>query len=133
MGERGQSRSQRWLGARDSWRRIILTGIAGGIALAILAVLVSSVCGGGSGSLDEEEPTALPTAADVGPDAGVSTIVPTDAPVDTEVPVLETPSPTATDAPVPEATATAVATPLPTMPPATETALPPTPEATAKP
>ncbi|MCH8007433.1 MAG: hypothetical protein IIC91_01075 [Chloroflexi bacterium] len=129
MGHIGQPRPRRWLGGRDSWRRIILTGIAGGLALAILAVLVSSVCGGGSGSLDEDEPTAIPTAADVGPVADV----PTDVPIDTEVPVLDTPAPTATDAPVLEPTATTVATPLPTLPLATETALPPTPEPTVKP
>ncbi len=111
----------------------MLTGIAGGIALAILAVLVSSVCGGGSGSLDDEEPTPFPTAVDVGPGVDIPTDVPTDIPVVTEVPVLETPEPTVTDVPEPEATATAAATPLPTMPLATGTALPPTSEPTGSP
>jgi len=129
VGQRDQSSSQRWLGSRNSWRRIILTGIAGGMALAILAVLVSSVCGGGSGSLDEDEPTAVPTAVDVGPGANV----PTDVPIETDVPVLDTPAPTATDEPVLEPTATAEVTPSPTPPLATETAVAPTPEATVKP
>ena len=128
MGRRDQSRPQRWLGGRDSWRRIILTGIASGIALAVLAVLVSSVCGGGSGSLDDEEPTAFPTAVDIG--AGED--APTEVPIETEVPVLETAEPTVTDEPILEPTATAAATPLPTAPLATETALPP-PEETVKP
>ncbi len=133
MGRRDQPRSQRWLGGRDSWRRIVLTGIAGGIALAILAMLVSSVCGGGSGSLDGPEPTALPTVVDRGPAVDIPTDVPVELPSETEVPVLETPEPTATELPILEPTATLAATPLPTLPLATETPLPPTSEPTGLP
>ena len=110
---------RRWpLGGRNSWRRVVLAGIGGGVALALLAALVSALVGGGSGSLDDEEPTA---AAPV--------FVPVDdEPITTEPPGDEPPAPTLvppTEAPpersptIPEATSTAEseATPIGTVTP----------------
>lgn len=116
---RSQPSGERWLGDSNSWRRVVSAGIVGGIALAILAALASSICSGGSGSLEDERPTV----ADPGP--GI-------IPIDTEPPLpLDTVEPAATDVVVEEPTPTDVVEPSPTLPVATETEPVPTVQATA--
>ena len=124
MGRRRTQRSrERWLGDSNSWRRVVSAGIVGGIALAVLAALVSSICSGGSGSFEDERPTVV----DPGP--GV-------IPIDTEPPLaVDTPEPTAvdpdaTDAVVEESTPTDVVEASPTFPVVTETEPVPTVAAT---
>ncbi len=115
----GRRRSEppraRWLGDSNSWRRVVSAGIVGGIALAILAALVSSICSGGSGSIEEERPTVA---------------APEEPPIDIEPPTApDTVEPAATDVAVAEATPTDVVEPSPTFPVAEETEPPPTEEA----
>ncbi len=115
MGRRRSPPSrERWLGETNSWRRVVSAGIVGGIALAILAALASSICSGGSGSLEDERPTV----ADPGP--GV-------IPIETEPPLPgDTEEPAATDVVEEEPTPTVVVEPSPTCPLAAETEPPPT-------
>ncbi len=102
---------RRWsLGGRNSWRRVVLAGICGGVALALVAALVaalfSAIGGGGSGSLDDEEPTAV---APVFVPIDDEPIAP-DPPLD--VVASPTPAPPAGASPEPSATVVApVATP----------------------
>ncbi|MCH8065027.1 MAG: hypothetical protein IIC90_04280 [Chloroflexi bacterium] len=102
---------RRWLlGGRNSWRRIVLAGIGGGVALALVAALVAalfSVVGGsGSGSLDDEEPTAAAPVFVPADDEPIPTLPPVD------VVASPTPTPPAEASPEPSATFVApVATP----------------------
>lgn len=65
--QRPQPAWRRWLlGGKDSWRRIVLAGIGGGVALAVVGALAVSFIGdGGGGALDSREPTAI--APGIGP------------------------------------------------------------------
>ncbi len=98
------------LGGPSSWRRIVLAGVGGGVALALGAALAASLIGGGSGSLDHGlDPTAA--APLVFPD--VEQPEATDLPVEVEP---DATLPPATEAP-PDPTATeeqAPVTPIPT-------------------
>ncbi len=125
MGRRQRSQpwQERLLGGSNSWRRVVSAGIAGGIVLAIFAALVSSICSGGSSSLEDERPTVA---------------IPDEEPRDVEPPEpVDTLEPTATDVLVVEPTPTQAIEPSPTVPEPTETQaaptedVPPTPEPTA--
>lgn len=105
---------RRWLFGSDAWWRIVAAGIVAGVAVAFLAALVAAFVGGGTGSLDDEGPTAMAPAS--GPVDG--------APVDTAIPAEETPAPTWTPEEAP-ATEMPVETP-PAAPTATEEAPEPT-------
>ena len=106
-------------------------GIVGGIALAILAALASSICSGGSGSLDDERPTvAVPDGSLFTPDLPLPED--TQEPVATEVAVDEaTPTEAVEPPPTLVEPTDAEPTPIETLPP--EETVPPTPEATASP
>ena len=107
---------RRWLlGGRSSWRRVVLAGIGGGVALALVAALVASMFGGGSGSLDDEEPTATAPVFVPVDDEPIATLPPVDvapSPTPTLMPALPTEAPPTDLTPVPSATVVApVATP----------------------
>ncbi len=109
---------RRLLGGADSWRRIALAGIVGGITLAFGAALIAALVGGGrSGSLDRETPTAVAPVA--GP---VDTVPPP------EQPQPSTPTPeTAPTEPLPPTELLPTESPTPTEPLPTEPAPEPTP------
>jgi outer membrane biosynthesis protein TonB len=123
------------VGGPDSWRRIALTGIVGGVTLAFVAALVAAfIEGSGSGSLDENTPTAVAPAA--GPVDGSPVDIPT--PVEETHPATPTPeaappteppptAPTPTESPPPEPTSTGP----PPEPTPTAVAKEPTPAPTA--
>ena len=115
---------RRLVGGRNSWRRVVLAGIGGGVALALVVALVAALLsaggGGGSGSLDDEEPAATaPVFVPVDDEPIVTatalpidvTVAPTSAPA-TDLP----PEPSAT-AVAPVATPTLVPEPTPTSVP----------------
>jgi len=109
LADEGQSWLGRWFGGDASWWRVIATGIAGGLVLALLAALVVGLIGGDSGSLDDSEPTAI--APGEGPVIPIDTEPPLETflPPPTEIPIEE-PLPTF----APEPTATEVILPPPT-------------------
>ncbi len=113
--ERPRPRWRRWLGPADSWRRVVLTGVAAGVTLAFVAALVMGlVGGGGGGSLNDKKPTpAVPAAGpvDTGP---VETEAPTEQPV-VETPTEEAPVEVPTEAPT-EVPTEVSAEPTPTPP-----------------
>jgi len=115
--QRPQPAWRRWLlGGRDSWRRIVLAGIGGGMALAVVGALAVSFIGdGGGGTLDKSQPTAI--APGIGP--GGPPIVP---PVD-DFPTLP-PEEIPTEAPVEVPTEPIE---VPTEPPIEEPTLEPVP------
>jgi hypothetical protein len=101
---------RRYLGPPNSWRRVVWTGIGGGVALALVAALIATAVGGsGFGSLNKTQPTTVaPSSSDVADQSQPPTeVAPTDTPVEvapvdtpTDVPVEETPVDTPTDVPV---------------------------------
>ena len=111
----------RLLGPGDSWRRVLLGGLAAGVVLAVVGAFIGlAIDRGGSGSLDGGGPTAI--APGIGP--------PVDGVADPIEPVDEPPI----DGPPSTATAEPLATepPEPTAPPDIEPTEPP-PEPTAPP
>ena len=108
--KRPEGRWPRYLGPPNSWRRIIFTGVGGGLALALVAALIATAVGGGGfGSLSNKQPTlAAPVSnsSDVAqqsqPPAAVPTDTPAEAPTDvpTATPDAEAPVDTPTDEPV---------------------------------
>ncbi|MCH7837606.1 MAG: hypothetical protein IIC26_03760 [Chloroflexi bacterium] len=127
----------RLLGPGDSWRRILLGGLAAGVVLAVVGAFIGlAIDRGGSGSLDGGGPTAI--APGIGPpvDGVADPIEPVDEPpIDGPPPATATVEPLAT-AP-PEATAPPDIEPTepppePTAPPDIEPTEPP-PEPTPPP
>lgn len=108
------SRWERWF-SEASWRRVIVTGIAGGIVLALLAALVAGLVGGGGGSIHDVKPTAVVPI--LGQDQAVETEPPVEELTPAPTVVVATQEPTATEV-VEEPTATLE--PEPTEPEPTE-------------
>jgi hypothetical protein len=126
-----KGRGGRWsLGSPDSWRRIALTGIVGGVTVAFGAALVAALVGGGNDALDSEVTPPQPPAS--GPvDTGPVDVLPVDEPPPATL-TLEATAPTEvvaqteTPAALETETPTVQLTPPVTTPEATS---PPTPEA----
>ena len=98
--ERGERNWRCYLGPPNSWRRVVLTGIGGGAALALVAALIASVVGGGGfGSLDKKEPTAVAPVSNSS-DVADDTQPPADVPV--EEPAVEEPVEAPTEEPTVE-------------------------------
>jgi hypothetical protein len=93
--QRGERSWRRYLGPPNSWRRVVLTGVGGGVALALVAALIASVVGGGGfGSLDKKQPTAVAPAAgssDVADDVQPPEEAPVEEPT-VEEPTVEAPT-----------------------------------------
>ena len=126
--DRPQGRWRRLLGGPDSWRRIALAGIGGGVALAFVAALVAALIrGSGSGSLDPK------TSTPVAPADGPVDAAPATQPPPSETPPIETPP--AEPSPTETSSETPPPAPTPTEPPIEPTETPvgeePTPEPTA--
>jgi hypothetical protein len=77
---------RRYLGPPNSWRRVILAGIGGGLALAIVGAIIAAAISGGNGGSLAPKATLAPISSD-----GGSVPVATEAPIDTptEVPTGE--------------------------------------------
>lgn len=111
MADGGPGWGRRLLGGPDSWRRVALAGIGGGVALAVVAALIAAGLGGDGGSVEKSEPTAVvPIEGSDG--------APTQPPI--EEPPLDTPT-----APVEEPTEAPPAQPPPTEEPEEPTEVPP--------
>ncbi|MEX2159101.1 MAG: hypothetical protein WEB04_06820 [Dehalococcoidia bacterium] len=126
MAEFGSGRPEwreRLFGGRDSWRRVVLTGIGAGVVLAVAgAFAVAFINDSGGSALDKNEPTAIAPGSggpveeppvEEFPTEPVEEL-PTDIPLEpvpTE-PVFEEP----TEPPFDEPTATFEPEPLPTEP-----------------
>jgi hypothetical protein len=102
---------RRYLGPPNSWRRVVWTGIGGGVALALVAALIATAVGGrGFGSLNNAQPTGgapITNSSDVASNTEAPTPEPaTDTPVEqpndviTATPVEEAPVDTPTEEPV---------------------------------
>lgn len=122
---------ERLLGGRDSWRRVVLAGIGGGLVFAIAgAFAVAFINDSGGSALDKNEPTAIapgggspveepPVEIPTEPFEELPTDIPPE-PVPTE-PVFEEPTeppfeePTATFEPEPLSTEPAAGLPLPDL------------------
>jgi hypothetical protein len=115
--DREEGRWRRWLGPVESWRRIVVTGAAAGLVLAIFAGVIAAVVSDGGGSLDGTPPTAAAPIVPV--DGGVE-------PPQVEPPQVE-PPPAAvpTEPPVEQPTEPPVESP--TEPPLEPSATPPPP------
>jgi len=100
-----QRRWRRYLGPANSWRRVWLTGIGAGCALALFAAILAAAMGSGSGgSLSTKQPTvALPASSDVADSSQPPDVAPVDTPA--EEPTVEQPVDVPTDTPVEEAPA----------------------------
>ena len=116
-------RRGRLLSGSDSWRRIALTGIVGGVTIAFVAALIASLVGGGNDALDSETAPPQPPASGPADGAPVDPL-PVDEPLAaTEQAPAPTESPRATQ--MPAATATGFPTrPAPTETPPEQTATP---------
>ena len=115
--ERGERNWRRYLGPPNSWRRVIATGVGGGVALALVAALIASAVGGGGfGSLDKKQPTAVApvsNSSDVADDTQPPADVPVEEPT-VEAPVdVPTEEPTVEEAPVDTPTEEVVPTDTP--------------------
>jgi len=83
---------RRLLGGPDSWRRVLLAGLGGGLALAAAAAFAMAIVDDESGALDEGTPTpTAPLAAPV-EDAGEVAPPADDQPV-RDAPTIEEPPP----------------------------------------
>jgi hypothetical protein len=102
---------RRYLGPPNSRRRVVWTGIVGGVALALVAALIATAVGGsGFGSLNKTQPTAAAPVSNSSDGADQSqpptvepaTDTPVEAPTDvaTDTPVDEAPVDTPTEVPV---------------------------------
>ena len=88
---------RRLLGPPNSWRRVVLTGVAGGVALALVASLIAAAAGGGGGgSLNRKQSTPISIAGSS--DVADSSQPPAAVPVDT--PIEDVPTDVPTDVPV---------------------------------
>ena len=110
----------RLLGRRDSWRRVLLGGLAAGVVLATIGAFIGlAIDRGGSGSLDGGGPTAIAPGAGPPVDGVLDPIDP-DPPIDGPPPATAAPDPNATEPPE----ATEAPPPEPTIPLTEATATP---------
>jgi hypothetical protein len=92
-----QPRWRGYLGPPNSWRRVVLTGIGGGVALALFAAIVMAVVdSAGTSSVSSTQPTDSPPASAGNATAGNNqATVPADTPIAAQPKVAES-----TDVPV---------------------------------
>jgi hypothetical protein len=135
--ERPPSFGERLLGGPDSWRRVILFGLGGGLVVAFVAAFVWAIIDDDSGPLETQASTpAVPVA---GPVEDTGDVAPIDEPPVDEAPVEEAPpadEPPVDDVPPTEPPPTVAEPPAeappPTEPAPTPAVEEPTPVATAE-
>jgi hypothetical protein len=94
---------RRYLGPPNSWRRVVLAGIGGGVALAVFAALLVAFVGGGGGGSLAPNATLVPISS--GGNVGAPTSEPVvdtptaELPTEAATPVSTEPAPTETAAP----------------------------------
>jgi hypothetical protein len=134
--QRPPSFGQRLLGGPDSWRRVILFGLGGGLVVAFVAAFAWAIIDDDSGPLETQASTpAAPVAGPVGDTGDVAPAeeAPVDeAPVDGPPPADEPPADLPPTEPPPTVAEPPTEAPLPTEPAPTPAIEEPTAAATAE-